>query len=67
MTAVQDELLDRRKALIARKKELRAELKAVDGDLSAIDRVLRMLSPNALTLEPPRTACSPTVNSLRAP
>lgn len=66
MTDFQNELLYRRSGLLARKKELRAEIKTIDGDIVAIERVLRILDPNALALEPPRPRRRKTADGLFA-
>ncbi len=45
MSAVLDEILEKRSALVARKRELKTELTRLAADISAIDRVVLILAP----------------------
>ena len=58
MSAVLDEILEKRSALVARKRELKTELTRLAADISAIDRVVLMLDPGHEARVPPSAARS---------
>jgi hypothetical protein len=53
MSAVLDEILEKRNGLVARKRELKTELTRLAADISAIDRVVLMLDPGHEARVPP--------------